>query len=242
MTTATKLSRSLLLASVCFSAALAAAGKARPNIVWIFSDDHTNQAIGAYGGPLAQVDPTPNIDRLAAEGMRFEHCYVGNSICAPARATLLTGKHSHLHGKIDNRGGFNHDQQQFQKILQKHGYQTAMIGKIHLSGKMQGLSLVPLLKGKTPGDWRDALYYHYYEYPGVHSVRRHEGVSDGRMKLIRFYGPDVPDGEQWELFDLQKDPREMKSVYREPGYQVTVRRLKQKLDELKERYEVPDEG
>ncbi|MFO8027793.1 MAG: sulfatase [Opitutales bacterium] len=520
--------RSLLFAFVCLGATLASAGKDRPIIVWIFSDDHTNQAIGAYGGPLAEVNPTPNIDRLGAEGMRFDHCYVGNSICAPARATLLTGKHSHLHGKIDNRGRFDHDQQQFQKILQQHGYQTAMIGKIHLSGKMQGfdywevlpgqgsyyqpvfiteqgrkqyegyvadiiteksidwlankrnkeepfmlmvhhkathrtwkaaprhvgfydgvilpeppnlfddyanrgvaaksqdmtlretmhpesdlkirteadkakglaayakarrktgerwayyrmtpeqraiwdaaydprnaaffaadiergsdawvkwayqryvkdylrsaksidesvgaildyldesglsentivmyssdqgfylgehgwfdkrfmyeesfrtpllarwpgkipagsvnsdlvqnidfaetflelaeapvpedmqgLSLLPLLQGETPDDWRDALYYHYYEYPGTHAVRRHEGVSNGRMKLIRFYGPDVPDGEEWELFDLEKDPREMKSVYCEPAYEATVKRLKQKLDELKERYDVP---
>jgi len=63
--------------------------------------------------------------------MVFDRAYVVNSICAPSRSTLLTGKHSHLHGKYDNRGGFNHDQQQFQKILQKSGYQTAIIGKIH---------------------------------------------------------------------------------------------------------------
>ena len=72
---------------------------------------------------------------------------------------------------------------------------------------MQGESIVPLLKGNTPDDWRDALYYHYYEYPGYHSVRRHEGVSDGRWKLIRFYGQDVPDGEEFELFDLKMTHR-----------------------------------
>jgi len=69
-----------------------AGAESRPNIVWIFSDDHTRQAIGAYGGLLAKVNPTPNIDRLAKEGVRFDRCYVGNSICAPSRATLLTGK------------------------------------------------------------------------------------------------------------------------------------------------------
>jgi arylsulfatase A-like enzyme len=105
----------------------------RPNIIWIFSDDHAYQAIGAYGGRLKKEDLTPNIDTLARDGMIFDRCYVANSICAPARATLLTGKHSHLNGKLDNRGSFNHDQQQFPKILQKSGYQTAMIGKIHLS-------------------------------------------------------------------------------------------------------------
>ena len=467
----------------------------RPNIVWIFSDDHSYQTIGAYGGRLASLNPSPNIDRLAAEGMRFDRCYVANSICAPARATLLTGKHSHLNGKIDNRGPFNHDQQQFQKILQKNGYQTAMIGKIHLSGNMQGFdywevlpgqgkyysptfiteegktqypdeyvsdvitertlnwlehirdkdkpfmlmmhhkaphrnwdpadrhmskyadinipepanlfdayenrgvaaagqtmeidrhmnlvndlkvegkwvnnpryaerarqfaeaklegrelvkwkyqtymkdfmrctwavdesvgrlldaleeqglaentivmyasdqgfymgehgwfdkrfmyeesfrtpfivrwpgtvnpgsvnedlvqnldfaqtfldlcgveapddmqgeSLVPLLKGEPPEDWRSSLYYHYYEYPAVHSVRRHEGVSEKRYKLMRFYGTDVPHGEEWEFYDLEKDPSEMHSQYNNPEYASQIARLKRELLALREKYEV----
>ncbi|MCK4565388.1 MAG: sulfatase-like hydrolase/transferase, partial [Verrucomicrobia bacterium] len=123
-----------------------AAGK--PNMVWIFSDDHSFQTIGAYGGSLQKLNMTPNIDRLAREGMRFDRAYVGNSICAPSRATLLTGKHSHMNGKIDNRGPFNQDQQQFQKILQKNGYQTVMIGKIHLPGKMQGFDYWEVLPGQ----------------------------------------------------------------------------------------------
>lgn len=523
-----KISSIVLFASL--SALAAFAGK-RPNIVWIFADDHTNQAIGAYGGPLAALDPTPNIDRLFDEGMRFDRCYVGNSICAPSRATLLTGKHSHIHGKIDNQNAFDHSQMQFQKLLQKNGYQTAMVGKIHLSGPMQGFdywevlpgqgsyyqpefrspegrkvyegyvadiitekaiawmdnkrnedepfmimvhhkgthrtwkaaprhvglfddvelpipdtlfddysgrgvaaagsdmsikytmrpgpdlklrteedkqagfrkyrntkypggeggayyrmteeqrkiwdaaydprnqaffdanyeagskewvkwryqryvkdylrtaksidesvgaildylkvngldentivmyssdqgfylgehgwfdkrfmyeesfrtpllarwpgkirpktvnedlvqnidfaetfldlagveapddmqgeSILPLLHGETPADWRDAIYYHYYEYPGFHSVRRHEGVSDGRWKLIRFYGQDVPNGEEFELFDLENDPSELNSIYEEPGNEATVKRLKQRLEELKEQYDVPGES
>jgi arylsulfatase A-like enzyme len=88
----------------------------RPNILWLFSDDHAFQAIGAYGGRLQSSNLTPNLDSIAREGMRFDKCYVGNSICAPSRATLLTGKHSHLNGKIDNLGPFNHDQQQFRKF------------------------------------------------------------------------------------------------------------------------------
>ena len=70
--------------------------------------------------------------------------------------------------------------------------------------------MVSLLKGKTPKDWRKSFYYHYYEYPGYHYVRRHYGVADGRYKLIRFYEKDV---DQWELFDLKSDPSEMTSVY-----------------------------
>ncbi len=500
----------------------------RPNIVWIYSDDHTMQSIGAYGGQLSALDPTPNIDRLAKGGMIFNRCHVGNSICAPARATLLTGKHSHKHGKIENYNAFNHDQQQFQKILQSHGYQTVMIGKIHLDGKMQGFdhwdvlpgqgsyyqpefinkngryreegyvtdvitdksldwlnrkrdpnkpfmlmvhhkgthrtwkcaprhtklydgitipepdtlfddyqnrgvaaktsdmsiretmrletdlkvrskqdkkkgeyevnknhkllngevgayyrmnekqkkkwdeaydprnvqffnenlvdgskemtrwkyqryvkdylrtaksidesvgrildhlketglenntivmyssdqgfylgehgwfdkrfmydesfraplivkwpgeiepgtinddlvqnidfastfldiakvdipndmqgcSLVPLFKNLTPPDWRRSLYYHYYQYPGMHSVKRHEGVTTSRYKLIRYYGVDVPDGEEYELFDRLKDPAEMVSCYHSPEYKNIVLSLKKELHEIRVQYDV----
>ena len=462
----------------------------RPNIVWIFADDHAYQAIGAYGGRFERFNLTPNIDSLARDGIVFDRAYVANSICAPSRATLLTGKHSHLNGKLNNRGGFNHDQQQFQKLLQESGYQTAMVGKIHLRGKMQGFdywevlpgqgqyvnpkfiteqgetqykghstdivtdralnwlengrdaskpfmlmvhykaphrhwipaerfrkefstktfpepeslfddysgrgtaaqkqdmsirdtmrmeddlkahqrpdrieylekhnpqgddlvrwkyqaymqdylaciagvdenvgrilkhlkdnelnkntvvmyssdqgfylgehgwfdkrfmyeesfrtpllarwpgkikpgsrnddlvqnidfaetfldiagapipddmqgeSLVSLMKGMTPADWRQSLYYHYYEYPAVHSVRRHEGVATKRYKLIRFYGEDVPNGEEWELFDLKTDPEEMNSIYNDPEQAGRIAEMKAELQRLREFYQVPGE-
>ena len=130
------------------SAVFAANADSRPNIVWIFADDHAFQAVGAYGGRFGSLNLTPNIDSLGRDGMVFDRAYVGNSICAPSRATLLTGKHSHLNGKYDNRGGYNHDQPQFQKVLQRAGYQTAMIGKIHLSGKMQGFDYWEVLPGQ----------------------------------------------------------------------------------------------
>jgi len=135
----------------CTGAMRAAAAKDRPNIVWIFSDDHAYQAIGTYGGRLQKLNPTPNIDKLAAAGMRFDKSYVGNSICAPSRGTLLTGKHSHLHGMTANGPRFNQGQQTFPKLLQKAGYQTAMIGKIHLPGKMQGFDYWDVLPGQ--GDY-----------------------------------------------------------------------------------------
>lgn len=480
-----------ILATLFVASSSVVTAAERPNIVWIFSDDHACNAIGAYGGRLQAENLTPNIDSIARDGIIFDRAYVGNSICAPSRATLLTGKHSHLNGKFDNRGGFNHDQPQFQKVLQKHGYQTAMIGKIHLNGAMQGFdywevlpgqgrytnpqfitaegrtqyeghstdivtdralnwletgvdeskpfmmmvhykaphrnwlpapriikefrkrtfpepdslfdeyagrgtpalnqdmtisrtmrmvgdlkvtpgseradylekhklegkdlvrwkyqaymqdylgciagvdenigrilaylkkhgldkntvvmysadqgfylgehgwfdkrfmyeesfktplvakwpgvikpgqrnadlvqnidfaetfldiadapipddmqgrSLVPLLKGNTPGDWRKSLYYHYYEYPGAHSVRRHEGVFDGRHKLMRFYGRDVANGEEWEMFDLKTDPNEMTSIYSQPEQAAKVKELKAELGRLKKYYKVPENG
>ena len=485
------------------------AKKKHPNIVFLFTDDHAFQAISAYGGRLKNVAPTPNIDRIAKKGMRFDKCYVTNSICAPSRASILTGKHSHLNGILDNRQEFDGSQQTFPKLLQQVGYQTAIVGKWHLkseptgfdfwevlpgqgyyynpdfrtpNGKiretgyvtdiitnkalnwlkngrdaekpfmlmlqhkaphrewspalrhinifddvdfpepdnlfddyagrgtaakeqdmtiektmrldqdlkipnkdgdsqlfkrihsrmnenqrkewqekfkkkieyyhssnlkgkdlvrwkyqrymqdylgciravdenigivldyldetgladntivmyssdqgfylgehgwfdkrwmyeesyrtpliahwpgatkagtvnsdlvsnldfaqtflemagapgpaeMQGVSLVPLLKGERPDDWRDSLYYHYYEFPGAHSVRRHEGVATKRYKLLNFY-----DLGEWEMYDLEKDPSEMNSVYNNPDYKEIQDKLHKELERLRELYKVP---
>lgn len=107
------------------------AAKKRLNIVYIMSDDHAYQAVSAYGFGL---NNTPNIDRLAKEGLRFTRATVTNSLCAPSRAVLLTGKHSFINGKIDNEAKFDWSQPNFAKILQANGYQTALIGKIHMDG------------------------------------------------------------------------------------------------------------
>lgn len=93
---------------------------------------------------------------------------------------------------------------------------------------MQGESLLPLLKGRDI-EWRDALYYHYYEYPAVHMVKKHYGIKTDRYKLIHFYD----DIDEWELYDLEKDPREMKSVYDDPDYLEIRQELKHKLQELR---------
>ena len=116
-----------------------------PNILYIMSDDHAFQAISAYGGSHLQ---TPNIDRLAKDGAIFNRSFVTNSICAPSRAVLLTGKHSFINGKVDNIHPFNWDQENFPKILQRNGYQTAMIGKIHLDGIPQGFDFSMVLPGQ----------------------------------------------------------------------------------------------
>lgn len=481
-----------------------------PNIVFVFTDDHATQAISAYGGILADVAPTPHLDALAAEGMRFDRCMVGNSICGPSRATILTGKHSHKNGFMVNENTeFDGSQQTFPKLLQQAGYQTAIIGKWHLGSRptgfdhwdvlpgqgnyynpdfinaegryrvvgystdvvtdkaiewlenkcaedapfmlmvqhkaphrewspaleylnafdgivlpepdtlfdtyegrgtaareqdqsieksmelgkdlkvleedytgqlalridkrmtpeqltvwkeaytpkneaflkanlkgkelvrwkyqryvkdylrciksvddsvgelraylekkglaentvfiyssdqgfylgehgwfdkrfmydesyrtpllvswpgvtrpgsvnadlvsnldyaetfleiagvsipadMQGLSLVPILKNETAHAWRESLYYHYYEYPGWHMIHRHEGVYDGRYKLLNFY-----DLEEWELYDLKTDPKEMTSQYGNPEYAEVVKRMHAELVALRNQYDVP---
>ena len=117
----------------------------RPNILFIMSDDHAYQAISAYGSGL---NSTPNIDRIAKEGAIFTRAFVTNSICAPSRAVMLTGKYSHLNGKTDNVGGFNWKQMIFPKLLQQNGYQTALIGKIHLDGVPQGFDYSNVLPGQ----------------------------------------------------------------------------------------------
>lgn len=491
-------------------------GDQRPNIIFIFTDDHATQAVGAYGSRLASLNPTPNIDRLAAQGMMFRSAFVTNSICAPSRAVILTGLHSHLNGVPTNRETFDATQVTFPQLLQGAGYQTAMVGKWHLksdpvgfdhwkvlpgqgqyynpdfrtpagrirqtgyvtdlitddvlnwidSGRdpskpfmvmyqhkaphrswqpgpdhlttyddveipepatlfddyagrtsatgtqtmsidadmkfgydlklwpdtvqpeerlnqnvvrnrarmtaeqlaawdaayepdnekfktapptgedlvrwkyqrymkdylrtirsvddnlgrllayleesglaentvvvyasdqgfflgehgwfdkrwmyeeslrmplivrwpgvtvpgstnddlvqnldfaqtfldvagvaapeqMQGRSLVPLFQGYHPPDWRDAIYYHYYEFPASHSVQRHYGVRTDRYKLIHYYRI-----EEWELFDLETDPDELRSVYDEPEYADIRAGLERRLTELRTQYQVPED-
>ena len=471
----------------------------RPNIVFIFSDDHAFQAISAYGDPRKLIE-TPNIDRIAREGARFDRCVVTNSICGPCRATVLTGKYSHANGFYNNTNSrFDGAQTTFPKRLQAVGYQTAIIGKWHLvsaptgfdhyeilpgqgiyynppmiraDGKtvhhgyttdviadlsldwlknrdkskpfllmlqnkaphrewepalrhlgfdgdrsypepdtlfddyagrgkaersqdmtiaktmndrdlkliapavldpeqrkvwdayyeprnkafrdknlqgrdlvrwkynrymhdylgcikavdesvgrllkylddegladdtivvytsdqgfylgehgwfdkrwifeeslrtpllvrypgtvkpgsvhkelvsnldfaetfldaagaeipkeMQGRSFLPILRGETPKDWRKSIYYHYYEYPAEHAVRRHYGVVTDRYKLIRFYGDDI---DEWELFDLQNDPKELSNVIDSPEYSKIRDELKAELTRLRAELKVPD--
>jgi arylsulfatase A-like enzyme len=505
----TFLGTSAVAAGAAISSAYAAGGKPRPNIVFIFSDDHAYQAIGAYGGRLKNTAPTPNIDRIAKEGVLFTNCCVTNSICGPSRAVILTGKHSHLNGFYKNqREPFDGSQTTFPKLLRQAGYQTAIVGKWHLRSEptgfdhwevlpgqghyygpefitpagrraetgyvtdlitdkaltwleetrdpaepfclmvqhkaphrewmpgpdhltlfddedipepatlfddyegrgtaareqdmtiaetmrlgadlkvrggqgtdrleawldrmtpeqrakwnaayepkneafrtaqlegndlvrwkyqrymkdylrciasiddnvgrildyldasgladntvvvyssdqgfylgehgwfdkrfmyeesfrmplvarwpghappntvndamvsnldfaetfldlagaaipseMQGRSLVPLLKGDTPDDWRESVYYHYYGYPAVHSVRRHEGAATKRFKLLHFYNLG-----EWELYDLKTDPLELHSVHDDPAYAQVLESMKLELERLRAYYKVP---
>jgi arylsulfatase A-like enzyme len=442
----------------------------RPNIIFIMTDDHAAHALSCYG---SKINTTPNLDRIAKDGMRLENCFCTNSICAPSRAVILTGKYSHINGKYVNKKGnpFDGTQQTFPKLLRSSGYQTAMIGKWHLlseptgfdywnvlpgQGKyhnpvliemgkrkkhkgyvtdiitdlsidwlkgrkgekpfclmyhhkaphrnwqpdkkhaeafkdkkfpypetfdddystrslaarqqkmtiekyflnpkdtkvsppeglkgqelkkwkyqrymqdylacvasvdenvgrlldyldesglskntvviytsdqgfylgdhgwydkrfmyeeslrmpllvrlpnmrkkgtvnekivlnldfgptlldlagvnvpsdMQGESFKAILENRQPKNWRQSMYYHYYEYPGPHSVKRHYGVRTMRYKLIHFYY----DIDAWELYDLKKDPRELNNVYDDPSYSSVVKEMKKELSWLQAKY------
>ena len=154
------------------------------NILFIFTDDHAYQAISAYG---SNRNKTPNIDRLAKEGMLFDRAFVTNSICAPSRAVILTGKHSHLNGQLTNGQRFDGEQQTFPKLLQKKGYQTAMVGKWHLKSDPTGFDFWQVLQGQGP----------YYNPP----VNTPDGI-----KKITGYTTDVITDVSLDWLKNKRDP------------------------------------
>jgi arylsulfatase A-like enzyme len=144
----------------------AAAEATRPNILFIMADDHGYQAMSCYG---SRVNQTPNLDRIATAGMRFDRCFVTNSICGPSRAVILTGKYSHLNGFVNNGNTFNGQQQTVAKLLRETGYQTAMVGKWHLKSDPTGFDFWHILIGQGP----------YYNPPmkTPEGVVKHEGYT-----------------------------------------------------------------
>ncbi|MDX1285087.1 MAG: sulfatase [Draconibacterium sp.] len=134
------------ISTICFSCSQKE--QEQPNILFIMSDDHAFQAISAYNSALIQ---TPNIDKIANEGILYNKAFVTNSICAPSRAVILTGKFSHLNGVKGNAAVFDGSQQTLPKILQQNGYETAIVGKWHLKSDPTGFDYWNVLPGQ--GDY-----------------------------------------------------------------------------------------
>jgi len=145
---------------------------ARPNIVFMFSDDHAAHAISAYQSYLrygVKLPPTPNLDRLARDGMLFVNSFVTNSICGPARATVLTGQYGHLNGVMTNTEPLHPTTVTFPKLMRAAGYETALFGKWHLRTRPEGFDRYEILAGQGP-------YYNPVLHSGQDSVR-HTGYT-----------------------------------------------------------------
>ncbi|GAB6165137.1 sulfatase [Thermostilla marina] len=171
---------------VCAWSGLVVAADSRPNILFIMADDHAAHALSCYG---SRINKTPNLDRLAQEGMLFRNCFVTNSICGPSRAVILTGKYSHLNGFERNGRTFDGSQQTVAKLLQKAGYQTAMVGKWHLRSDPTGFDYWHILLGQGP----------YYNPPmkTPEGVVQHEGyttdiITDEALKFLKNRDPSRP--------------------------------------------------
>ena len=161
----------LVIPAACSSrAAKDDAGKDRPmNILYIMCDDHSYQTISAYGSRLIE---TPNIDRIADSGMIFTNSFVANSVSAPSRACLLTGKHSHMNGMTDNTKTFDGSQQTFPKLLRQAGYQTAIVGKWHLVSEPTGFDYWNILIGQ--GEYYNPTF-----------------IDNGEKKVVKGYATEV---------------------------------------------------
>lgn len=123
-------------------------GSKRPNVLFIMADDHTTQAIGAYGSRLASLNPTPNIDALALRGMRFDRVFCNNSICTPSRASIITGQYSQTNGVLDLTGNIPPAKQYLPREMQQAGYHTAMVGKWHLRQEPAAFDFYSVLPGQ----------------------------------------------------------------------------------------------
>ena len=164
----------------------------QPNILYIMSDDHAAHGIGAYGGRLAPLDPTPTIDRLAREGVLLKNCFCTNSICTPSRATIMTGQYSHVNGVKTLRGRIAKDRQHLANLMKQAGYETAMVGKWHLAAEPaafdfytvlpgQGSYFNPIFRIRGPKDWPN----NFYRVAGYDCKHSSDAITDISLKWLR---------------------------------------------------------
>ncbi len=175
-----------------WSANVSAATGERPNILFIMSDDHAAHAIGAYGGRLSELNPTPNIDRLAREGARLANVFCTNSICVPSRATIMAGQYSHTNGVRTLNGGLTPERQTLALSIKKAGYETAMVGKWHLKNEPgafdyycvlpgQGSYFNPVFRVRGPEPWPDNTW----RVAGYDSKHSSDAIADISLKWLK---------------------------------------------------------
>lgn len=153
----------------------AAAATQRPNIVYIMCDDHAFQCISAYGSPISKLAPTPNIDRIAERGMRFDRAFVENSLSTPSRACLMTGLYSNQNGQRQLGEGIDTTRTFFTEQFQQAGYQTAVVGKWHMGCDPKGFD-----------------YYHIYNDQGQYYNPQYRGTdTDGKYIVEEGYSTDL---------------------------------------------------
>ncbi|WP_326498614.1 sulfatase [Catenovulum adriaticum] len=145
------------------------------NVLYIMTDDHAAQAVGAYGGRLAKLNPTPNLDKLADEGMLFKNVFVTNSICTPSRASILTGQYSQTNGVLDLKGSLSTEQQTLPRVMSNSGYETAIIGKWHLKKEPGAFDYYEVLE--MQGQYFDPIFRVRGDKPWPQNENRYKGHS-----------------------------------------------------------------
>jgi arylsulfatase A-like enzyme len=198
----------LVLASVLVAPT---AAEERPNILFIMSDDHTAQAIGAYATVLKELNPTPTIDSLAAEGIRFDNAFCTNAICTPSRACIITGRYNHNNGVFDLGGNIAPESQMLPIQMRRAGYQTAIIGKWHLKQE-PNFDYYKVLPGQ--GNYFDPEFRVQGDQPWPKNTVAHAG-----QQLVRC-------DYRCDARVVQESARSQSSVFRMPSVQGSARLLR----------------
>lgn len=165
---------------------------AKPNILFIMSDDHAAHSIGAYGSRLAKLNPTPTLDKLASEGMLLKNAFCTNSICTPSRATIMTGQYSHVNGVTTLNGAIEAPKQHLARLMNEAGYETAMVGKWHLKAEPaafdfytvlpgQGSYFNPLFRVRGPKPWP----WNTFRVAGYDSKHSSDAITDISLKWLK---------------------------------------------------------